>query len=413
VFDWATDEAKATKELPFPTLSPVNPNVQETIRSAITPSMTKASSAYVSPYGVVAESSEKPQMKTSHRHTKLASIPESSSLRQESVASTDYRELYRTQAQNSRGGSSAGNSQSSVVYINGNRVSPLYDDDDIYSYPPTSGNSSRFSAHSPPVPAPPANTPNSYYEGIAASGRRTVTVDELYPSNRRREPIILDERPYTPRPWIGVVEDAHTMDDTRTTKKASGRASGYHEERMQRRRKKKREREDEQRLSQQVAEANAEIISRSAAEVKRLEEAEQNLRQMILEANAKIALPPAAPAPPNPDRGSEEIYQNRSQELVKQLQRLAFEEERLEDRARRLARQEEKQEEEVQRERLRQRMQPRRRLTTSRDSRRLPEFSYSEGLYRYSDDKPDGNGESSEQKGRPNASADESRYRYE
>ncbi|TVY76578.1 hypothetical protein Focb16_v006386 [Fusarium oxysporum f. sp. cubense] len=378
---WATAGAKATKELPSPTLSPVNPNAQETSGAAITPSMAKASSVYVSPHSVVAESSEKPQMEISDRLTRLASIPESSGLRQESIASkTDNEASYRNQVQDRRGGSSAGKIQSSAVYVNGQRVSPLYDYNSTHSYLPSTENDSRFAAYSPPVPSPPTNTPNSYHDvGITASRRRTVIVDERTSSNLHRRPIIVDDEwPYTPRPvGIEVVDNPHTMDDTRITRSAPGRALGYNEERRQRRR-----------------------------EEERREEAEQRLRQRIAEANAKIASRPAAPAPPNPDRRSEKIYPNKSsQDLVEELRRLNFEEERREDKARRLARREAQKEEEAQRERLRERMQPKRRLAIGGDSRRRLE--YSEPLYRYDDNKPDDNGESSEQKSIPNASADE------
>ncbi|KAH7238139.1 hypothetical protein BKA59DRAFT_236870 [Fusarium tricinctum] len=372
----AENEIKATMELLSATLSPVNPNTQETVGSAITPSVTKTSSAYVPPYGAVAESSGKPQMETSHRHTKLASIPESSNLRQDSVASIDYQELYRTQPRNKRGGSSTGNSQSSAVYINGNRVSALYDNnDDIYSYRPTTGNGSRFAAHSPPVPAPPANTPSSYHDvGFAASRQRPVIVNERTSSNRRREPVIFDY--------------SDTMSDTRTTRSAPERTSRYDVERRQRRREEERREEAEQRLRRRIAEA-------------------------IVEAKAEIASRPAAPAPPNPDRKSKRNYQDRNQDLVEELQKLAYEETLREERAVRLAIQEKEEEEEVQRKRLRERMQLRRRVTFGSDSQIWPEYSHSEGLYRYGDDKPENNGESSEQKGRPNASADENRYRYE
>ncbi|KAG5658601.1 hypothetical protein KAF25_010782 [Fusarium avenaceum] len=338
VYNWATNEAKATQELPYPTLLPVNPNAQETIESAIKTSVAKTSPVYVSPYGVVTESSEKPQMGILDRHTKLASIPESSSLRQESFVSTDFEELYRTQAQNRRGDSSAGNSQSSVVYISSNRVSPLYDDDDIYSYPPTTGNGRRYVAHSPPVPAPPANTPNSYHDvGVTASCERPFIVDERTSSKKhgRRRPIIIDQQPSTIFPaGTEPASNPYTIGDTRTARSATGRTSGYDEERMERIR-----------------------------EEKRPEEVEQRLRQQLADATAKMALPSATPAPPNPDRGSEKIYQNMySPDLLRWLN---VEEER------------------------------------------------SEPFYLLDSYKPDDKGESSEQKGRPNASADENRYRYE
>lgn len=264
--NWATNEAKATEELPTPTLSPVNPNAQETDGSAISPSVAELSSFYVSQHSVVAES-------------------------------------------------------------------------------------------------------------------------EI--SDRRR-PLIIDQKPSTILP-VGTepVRNPYTVGYTRLISSAPELFSGNREAARQRRRE--QDEREEAELEQRV----------------RL-----RLRLRIAERNAKIASRPVAPAPPSPDKKSEKGSQNRSQDLVEQL-------ERRDRRARLVARRkeqkekEEKEEEERYRKLLRERMQPRRRLTTDRDSQRWPEFSDSEGLYRYSDDKPDDNGESSEQKGRPNANADENRYSVE
>ncbi|KAH6958132.1 hypothetical protein DER45DRAFT_503188 [Fusarium avenaceum] len=260
--NWATNEAKATEELPTPTLSPVNPNAQETDGSAISPSVAKLSSLYVSQPSVVAES-------------------------------------------------------------------------------------------------------------------------EI--SDRRRY-IIIDQLPSTILPaGTEPVPNANTVGYTRLIISTPEMSSGNREAARQRRREQK-EREEA--------------------------ELEQRVRLRIAERNAKIASRPVAPASPNPDKKSEKSSQNRSQDLVEQL-------ERHDRRARLVAirkeqkEKEEKEEEERYRKLLRERMQPRRWSTTGRDSQRWPEFSNSEGLYRYSDDKLDDNGESSEQKGRPNANADENRYSVE
>ncbi|CAJ0549734.1 Ff.00g033470.m01.CDS01 [Fusarium sp. VM40] len=257
--NWATNEAKATEELPTPTLSPVNPNVQETDGSAISPSVTKLSSFYVSQHSVVAES-------------------------------------------------------------------------------------------------------------------------EI--SDRRR-PLIIDQQPSTILP-VGTepVRNPYTVGYTRLISSAPELFSGNREAARQRRRE--QDEREEAEFEQRV----------------RL-----RLQLRIAERNAKIASRPVAPAPPSPDQKSEKSSQNRSQDLVEQP-------ERRDRRARLVAirkeqeEKEEKKEEERYRKLLRERMQPRRRLTTGRDSQRWPEFSNS-------DDKPDYNGESSEQKGRPNANADENRYNIE
>ncbi|KAF4960854.1 hypothetical protein FGADI_687 [Fusarium gaditjirri] len=357
----------------------------ETSRAARTPNMAEVSSFHVSPDDVVAESSERFQIEISNRYTRLASIPESSGLRQDSIASeTDDESIYQAQARHS--GSSAG-----TVYVNGQRVSPLYEYNSTHSYLPTAENDRRFSAHSPPVPAPPANTPNSYHDvGISASSGTTVIVDERTHPSRRRRPIIVDNKRLFKRPVRIEGDVPYTKGDNPTTR-SEPFVSG-----------------DEMR--------------------RWVEEAEKRVSLKIAEANAEIAARPIAPAPPNLD-----IYRNMSsRDLSDERERWKFDEERREDNARRIARREAQKEaekeakaqleramkrleeetqrerlseqikeEEAQRERLRERMIPRRRLMVGGGSRRRVE--YSEPLYRYEENKPDGNGESSEQKDKPNA----------
>jgi hypothetical protein len=186
----------------------------------------------------------------------------------------------------------------------------------------------------PSSPLTPPQTWSAPHTAPASPNANTYLVDSSRdPANRR--PVIVDER----RVQIEVVDNKHRSKHHRHTSSGSRHSDREEEERRQRRR-----------------------------EEKRREEAEQRLRSRIAEANAKIASRPVAPAPPAPRRSSTykrpqvEVV-DRQAELVNQLRRLSFEEERREDKARRLARREEKKEEEAQRERLRERMQPKRRVT--------------------------------------------------
>jgi hypothetical protein len=166
-----------------------------------------------------------------------------------------------------------------------------------------------------------------------------------------RKPVIVDERTLQPerRVQIEVVDNHHRSKHHRHNSKES-RHSNEDDERR-RRREDKRQQEKEKLLQKRIAEANKAINER-----------------------------PVALAPSAPRRSS--TYKRPSVEIpVDQLRRLSFEEERRDDKARRIARREEKKEEEAQRERLRERMQPKRRLTISSGSRRPTEIY--EPVYRY------------------------------
>ncbi|CEI38559.1 hypothetical protein FVEN_g4877 [Fusarium venenatum] len=166
-----------------------------------------------------------------------------------------------------------------------------------------------------------------------------------------RKPVIVDERTLQPerRFQIEVVDNHHRSKHHRHNSKES-RHSNEDDERR-RRREDKRQQEKEKLLQKRIAEANKAINER-----------------------------PVALAPSAPRRSS--TYKRPSVEIpVDQLRRLSFEEERRDDKARRIARREEKKEEEAQRERLRERMQPKRRLTIGSGSRRPTEIY--EPVYRY------------------------------
>ncbi|KAH6980228.1 hypothetical protein EDB82DRAFT_510398 [Fusarium venenatum] len=419
--------AKATKEMPSPTLSlsSLNSNAQETSGAETIPIMTRASSFHASPHSVVVESSEPYQIKLSEERTAMPSIPESSGVRGRRVTyEADDEGSKRIQDRNRRGGRSTDERQSGV-YINGKRVLNLNRHDRSRRLP-TIDHDNIFSAHSPPVPGPPNNTPSLYHNvGITASRERIILAEEPPSSNRRQRPIIIDERP---RYRVEGIDDPD-MDDTRTTKSAPARTSGYKKEKQQRRREREAL-EAEERLRQRFGKANATISTRPAApappnpdkssktiyqryyseasdeeesrnstahrigmleETKELEAQRERLMERIAEANTMIASRPAAPAPSNLGTSTHEFYgSNSSRDSVEELLRSNL------DERRRIARQEEENETVAQRQRLRERFMYGRRSTISGGSRRP--LTYDEGVYRYDDNKPDDDVESSKQK---------------
>ncbi|KAM0416786.1 hypothetical protein ACHAPD_005723 [Fusarium lateritium] len=419
--------AKATKEMPSPTLSlsSLNSNAQETSGAETIPIMTRASSFHASPHSVVVESSEPYQIELSEERTAMPSIPESSGVRGRRVTyEADDEGSKRIQDRNRRGGRSTDERQSGV-YINGKRVLNLNRHDRSRRLP-TIDHDNIFSAHSPPVPGPPNNTPSLYHNvGITASRERIILAEEPPSSNRRQRPIIIDERP---RYRVEGIDDPD-MDDTRTTKSAPARTSGYKKEKQQRRREREAL-EAEERLRQRFGKANATISTRPAApappnpdkssktiyqryyseasdeeesrnstahrigmleETKELEAQRERLMERIAEANTMIASRPAAPAPSNLGTSTHEFYgSNSSRDSVEELLRSNL------DERRRIARQEEENETVAQRQRLRERFMYGRRSTISGGSRRP--LTYDEGVYRYDDNKPDDDVESSKQK---------------
>ncbi|XEU94958.1 hypothetical protein FSHL1_000242 [Fusarium sambucinum] len=415
--------AKATKEMSSPTLplSSVNSNAQETSGAETIPIMTRASSFHASPHSVVVESSEPHQIELSEELTVMPSIPESSGSRRRRVNYEADDESSNRIRDQDRGGDRSASKRQSGVYINGQMVLKPTDWNSISRYRLGTGNESRFAAHSPPVPAVPSNTPSSY--SLSTNHPRPIIFDERPSSNRRRRPIIMDERP---RRDEGI--DDH---DTRTTKSAPARTSGYKKEKQQRRRERE-EREAEERLRQRFGTANDAISTRPAApspppsrdkssktiyqryyrdvsdeeehrnstahrigmleETKELEAKRERIMKRITEANTMINRRPVAPAPLNLDTSAHEVYEsNSSRDSVEELPRSNF------DEGRRIARRDEKKEEEAQRERLRERMMPRRRSAIASGSRR-PITYHEGGVYRYDDNKPDGDVESPEQK---------------
>ncbi|EKJ78234.1 hypothetical protein NXS19_011461 [Fusarium pseudograminearum] len=203
-------------------------------------------------------------------------------------------------------------------------------------------------------PASP-RTPPQQWSAPASPNGNTYMVDSSRDSNHRR-PVIVDERTLQPerRVQIEVVDNHHHRSKHHRHASSSSkesRNSNEDEERRRRRHEEKRQQEKEKLLQKRIAEANQVIASR-----------------------------PVAAAPLAPKRSA--TYKRPSVEIpVDQMRRLSFEEERRDDKARRLARREEKKEEEAQRERLRERMQPKRRLTVGADTRR-PTDIY-EPMYRY------------------------------
>lgn len=244
---------------------------------------------------------------------------------QPSTPSGSYRS--GDESDRSYGSSSSQKKRSSGLYINGQKILDL----NRRERRPSSRHQERIVlVDGPSSPLTPPQTWSAPHTAPASPNANTYLVN-----SSRGQPVIVDER----RVQIEVVDNKHRSKHHRHTSSGSRHSDREEEERRQRRR-----------------------------EEKRRDEAEQRLRSRIAEANAKIASRPVAPAPPAPRRSSTykrpqvEIV-DRQAELVNQLRRLSFEEERREDKVRRLARREEKKEEEAQRERLRERMQPKRRVT--------------------------------------------------
>ncbi|KAG5661449.1 hypothetical protein KAF25_005571 [Fusarium avenaceum] len=244
---------------------------------------------------------------------------------QPSTPSGSYRS--GDESDRSYGSSSSQKKRSSGLYINGQKILDL----NRRERRPSSRHQERIVlVDGPSSPLTPPQTWSAPHTAPASPNANTYLVN-----SSRGPPVIVDER----RVQIEVVDNKHRSKHHRHTSSGSRHSDREEEERRQRRR-----------------------------EEKRREEAEQRLRSRIAEANAKIASRPVAPAPPAPRRSS--TYKRpqvevvgRQAELVNQLRRLSFEEERREDKVRRIARREEKKEEEAQRERLRERMQPKRRVT--------------------------------------------------
>ncbi|KAJ4268886.1 hypothetical protein NW762_002957 [Fusarium torreyae] len=258
----------------------------------------------------------------------------------------------------SYGSSSSNKRRSSGLYINGQKVLDL----NRRERRPSSRHQERIVlVDSPPTPRTPPQQWSAPHTAPTSPITNTYIVDSSRDPNNRR-PVIVDERTHQPtnRVQIEVVDNHHRSKHSRHASNSSleSRHSDEKEERRRRRR-----------------------------EEKRREEHDERIRLRIAEANAKIASRPVAPAPPAPRRTS--TYKrpsvevnDRQTELVEELRRLSFEEERREDKARRLARREEKKEEEAQRQRLRERMQPKRRMTIGAGSRRQSEY-YEPGVYRF------------------------------
>ncbi|KAF4451332.1 hypothetical protein F53441_5676 [Fusarium austroafricanum] len=244
--------------------------------------------------------------------------------------------------------------RSSGVYINGQKVLDL----NRRERRPSSHRQERVVlVDSPSTPPQQWTAPHTAPTSPIAN---TYLVNSSRDPNNSR-PVIVDERTLQPEQRRVQIE---VVDNHRHSKHHRHHSSSSRDSRHS---------DDEERRARR-------------REAKRQEEAELRLRTRIAEANAKIASRPVAPAPPAPRRSS--TYKRPSVEvmvpdsqavLAEELRRLSFEEERREDKARRLARREEKKEEEAQRERLRERMQPKRRLTVSGSSRR-PDVT---GMYRY------------------------------
>lgn len=118
------------------------------------------------------------------------------------------------------------------------------------------------------------------------------------------------------------------------------------------------------------------------------------MQSRIKNANAEIASRPMEPFVSRPSRSStyrrpSVVVSGQADELAEAVRRMNFEEERREDKARKIARKEEKKardeekrEEEAQRQRLRERMMPKRRATVGPGSRR-ERVLYDDGVYRY------------------------------
>ncbi|KAF5661933.1 hypothetical protein FHETE_8213 [Fusarium heterosporum] len=272
-----------------------------------------------------------PYNTTSHPYaTQLPPTP------QPSTPSGSYRS--GDESDRSYGSSGSKKKRSSGVYVNGQKVLDL----NRRERRPSSRHQERIVVvDGPSSPLTPPQTWSAPHTAPTSPITNSYLVDSSRdPANRR--PVIVDERTHQPEHRVQIeVVDNHRSKHHRHTSSGSRHSEREEEERRQRRREEKRKAESEQRL-----------------------------RERIAEANQKIARRPVAPAPPAPRRSStykrpqvEVEVVDRQAELVNQLRRLSFEEERREDKARRLARREEKKEEEAQRERLRERMQPKRRVT--------------------------------------------------
>ncbi|KAL4726431.1 hypothetical protein ACLX1H_007113 [Fusarium chlamydosporum] len=218
--------------------------------------------------------------------------------------------------------------RSSGIYVNGQKVLDL--------------NRKRRSSRSekrvvvvdnPTTPRTPPQQWSAPHTAPASPVANTYMVDSSRDPNHRR-PVIVDERTLDPnqrRVQIEVVDNTHHRSKHHRHSSKDSRHSNEDDEKRRRRQEEKRQQEQEERRRLRIAAANAEIASR-----------------------------PVARAPAPPKRSA--TYKRPSVEIpVDSMRRLSFEEERRDDKARRIARREEKKEEEAQRERLRQRMQPQRR----------------------------------------------------
>jgi hypothetical protein len=281
-----------------------------------------------------------------------ASYPYSSQLPptpQPSTPSGSYRS--GDESDRSYSSSNSKKERSSGVYINGQKVLDL-------------NRKRRGSRHhqerivlvdSPPTP----RTPPQQWSGPQTAPASPIGNTYMVDSSRdpyNRKPVIVDERTLQPerRVQIEVVDNHHHRSKHHRHTSSSSKESRHSNEDEERRRRR---------------------------EEKRQQEKEKHIQKRIAEANEAIARRPVATAPSAPKRSV--TYKRPSVEIpVDQLRRLSFEEERRDDKARRIARREEKKEEEAQRERLRERMQPKRRLTIGSGSRRPSEL-YEPGVYRY------------------------------
>jgi hypothetical protein len=232
--------------------------------------------------------------------------------------------------------SSSKKDRPSGVYVNGQKVLDLN----------RKRRNSRHQERIVMVDSP--RTPPQQWSAPASPNANTYMVDSS------RGPVIVDERTRQPERRVQI----EVVDNNRHHK------SKHHRHHSSSSKDSRHSNEDDE-------------LKRLRREERRAQDKEEQIRLRIAEANAKIASRPVALAPAPPKRSS--TYKRPSVEIpVDQMRRLSFEEERRDDKARRLARREEKKEEEEMRERLRERLQskqPTRRLTVS-GGRRPDVFDY-------------------------------------
>ncbi|KOS21724.1 hypothetical protein ESCO_001488 [Escovopsis weberi] len=282
-----------------------------------------------------------------------------------------------------RSSSSSHRRASSSIYINGQKVVNLGRHDG-----PPSRHERIVLVDGPPTPRTPPQAFN--FPHTAPTSPNIGTGSPYLGSSPResasgfsRRPVIVDERPCAERPRIQVAvpvqdgprspvrssskRDSQTSLSSREGRGGSGGHSGDEAEARRRR----REREERR------------------AEKDREEEEERllKMRAKIAKANAEINKRPPVPVPPAPVRASS--FSSKMAEAGSVVDKLAegvkgmtFEEERREEKARRLAEKEQREEDEAQRQRLAERMMPRRRATVGPGSRRHRTV-YDDGVYRW------------------------------